>query len=143
MATSTSLFANIASDDRLGLYREAVFQPKALVEFLKLNNNEVSQVSGIKKSSVRYDALIPAQMLERLEEIGNICNLVAAHFNGDARKTALWFKTKNPLLGDVSPRDMIRFGRYDRLRRFVISAIANQSRNDAAKERAQRTAVAT
>jgi hypothetical protein len=56
-------------------------------------------------------------------EIGNICGLVAQFFAGDAAKTALWFKTKNPLFGNISPRDMIRYGRYEKLRRFVMSAL--------------------
>jgi len=34
-----------------------------------------------------------------------------------------WFKARNPLLGDVSPRDMIRLGRYEKLRKFIISAM--------------------
>jgi hypothetical protein len=49
--------------------------------------------------------------------------LVAQFFGGDAAKTALWFKTKNPLLGDISPRDMIRYGRYEKLRRFIMNAL--------------------
>jgi hypothetical protein len=31
------------------------------------------------------------------------------------------------MLGDVSPRDMIRLGRFDRLRRFIISAMAERA----------------
>ena len=27
------------------------------------------------------------------------------------------------MLGDVSPRDMIRLGRYERLRKFIINAL--------------------
>jgi hypothetical protein len=54
---------------------------------------------------------------------GSRTELVAQFFDGDAAKTALWFKTPNPLLGNLSPRDMIRYGRYDRLRRFVLDAL--------------------
>ena len=50
----------------------------------------------------------------------------AKQFNGDQEKTATWFKARNPLLGDVSPRDMIRLGRYDRLRAFIIQAMSDQ-----------------
>jgi hypothetical protein len=35
----------------------------------------------------------------------------------------LWFKVPNPLLGDVAPRDMIRFGRYKKLLKFIQSAL--------------------
>jgi hypothetical protein len=60
-----------------------------------------------------------------LEQIVNIAISVAGFFEGDARKTALWFETPNPMLGGVTPRDMIRHGRYDKL---VNSAV--QARDD-------------
>jgi hypothetical protein len=50
-------------------------------------------------------------------------NLVAQAFDGDVEKAVAWFKARNPLLGDVSPRDMIRLGRYERLRKFIIAAM--------------------
>jgi len=31
------------------------------------------------------------------------------------------------LLGDISPRDMIRFGRYAKLRQFVMDALAENA----------------
>jgi hypothetical protein len=48
-----------------------------------------------------------------------IIKLVATHFNGDKRKTALWFKMENPSLGGISPRDMIRYGRLKKLKLFI------------------------
>jgi len=36
-------------------------------------------------------------------------------------------RAQNPLLGDVSPRDMIRLGRHDRLRRFIINAMMSKA----------------
>ena len=48
--------------------------------------------------------------------------LVFRFFNDD-KKTRVWLQTPNPMLGDVSPRDMVRMGRYDRLLRFVTQAI--------------------
>jgi hypothetical protein len=38
-------------------------------------------------------------------------------------KTKLWLQTPNPMLGNASPRDMIRFGRYNKLLRFVTQAM--------------------
>jgi hypothetical protein len=134
-----ALFSTVSTVDRLGLYADDAFRPKALTDFLGLSNADVSHIAGVSKKSVRYDAAIPKEMVERLEQIGNICNMVAQHFSGDPKKTALWFKTKNPMLGDIAPRDMIRFGRYDKLRRFVIGALGDQSRNDAAVRRESRT----
>ena len=80
-----------------------------------------------KRSTVRYDDCVPEQVRVRLEEIAATINLVAKQFDGDAAKTASWFKARNPLLGDVSPRDMIRLGRYERLRRFIIQAMTGQT----------------
>lgn len=60
-------------------------------------------------------------------EIANICGLVMQFFGGDAVKTALWFKTKNQSLGDVSPRDMIRCGRYEKLHRFIVDSLQNNT----------------
>ena len=72
-------------------------------------------------------------LLEPDPEIANICGLVAQFFEGNAEKTALWFKTRNPLLGDISPRDMIRFGRYEKLRRFVMEALEENSAGEEGK----------
>jgi hypothetical protein len=67
-------------------------------------------------------------MRDRLEEISNTINMVADFFNGNTEKTVLWFKTRNPLLGDISPRDMIRLGRFERLRKFIINAAIKKNR---------------
>jgi hypothetical protein len=63
-----------------------------------------------------------------LEEIGITINMVAKFFDGDTDKTVTWFKARNPMLGDVSPRDMIRLGRFERLRKFIINAIIDKAR---------------
>lgn len=80
-----------------------------------------------ERSAVRYDGHVPNQVRVRLEEIAATINLVAKQFDGDATKTASWFKARNPLLGDVSPRDMIRLERLERLRLFIIQAITGDS----------------
>lgn len=98
-----------------------------MVRFLGLKKADVAKVSGVSQASVRFDHKIPKDVLDRLTEIANVCELVAQHFAGDAAKTALWFRTPNPLLGGVSPRDMIRFGRYGKLLRFVTEALAENA----------------
>ena len=57
-------------------------------------------------------------------ELTVLCEQVVGFFEGDVAKTALWFRLPNPLLGDVSPRDMIRYGRLAKLREFVVEALA-------------------
>ena len=80
-----------------------------------------------ERSAVRYDDCVPEQVRVRLEEIAAIINLVAQQFDGDAAKTAVWFNARNPLLGDASPCDMIRLGRYQRLRSFIMQAMKGQT----------------
>lgn len=122
-----SALFNTVADDSLKFGLGPQFNPKGVVDWLDLSNDEVSKIAAVAKSSVRFDKQIPKQVVERFEEIANVANMVAAVFNGDPQKTTLWFKTKNPFLGDVSPREMIRLGRYDRLRRFVISAMNDRA----------------
>jgi hypothetical protein len=63
----------------------------------------------------------------RQGELEQLCEHVVGFFEGDVAKTALWFRLPNPLLGDVSPRDMIRYGRYARLQEFVMEALAENA----------------
>jgi hypothetical protein len=137
-SSASPLFATVNRIDYLGFSGESGFRPRSLVDFLKLSNADVAHISGLSKNSVRYDSDIPKAMLERLEQIASICNLVAQFFDGSAEKTTLWFTTKNPMLGDMTPRDMIRFGRYDKLRRFVIGAIVDDQSDQKSMRQAQR-----
>ena len=72
--------------------------------------------------------LLTGFVVVRLTPNTTLLNLVAEHFHGEVKKPALWFTTLNPLLGNVTPRDMIRFGRYKKLFKFVVTAIAENKR---------------
>jgi hypothetical protein len=109
--------------DHMGFGYGDSFKPKDVPDMLRFNKQDVSRIASVSVKSVRYDDNIPEAVRDRLEEIANTINMVAARFNGDVDKTAAWFRTQNPLLGDVSPRDMIRLGRYERLRKFIINAM--------------------
>jgi hypothetical protein len=98
---------------------------KKVVDFLELDRYDVAKAMGFKdKTQVRFDEQIRKDLKQRLEEIAIICELMAGYFNGDIAKTALWFKVKNPALGGISPRDMIRYGRYKKLELFIRNALA-------------------
>lgn len=112
---------NTVSDDFIGFHKAGV---KTVVTFLDLHNKDISKATGQAIKSIRYDDRMPRELKERLEEIGNLINLTAGFFKGNLKKTTLWFNTKNPLLGDMSPKDMIAFGRYEKLRKFILNAIA-------------------
>jgi hypothetical protein len=98
--------------------------PKKVVDFLDLNRNDISKAMKMDKESVRFDNQITKDLERRLYEIANICELMAGYFNGDIDKTGLWFRIKNPALGGISPRDMIRYGRYKKLELFIRNALA-------------------
>ncbi len=104
------------------------FKPKAVSDVLGLKKEDVSKLASVSQRSVRYDEAIPEQVQERLQEIATIVNMVAKFFDGDTDKTVLWFKARNPLLGDISPKEMIRLGRYERLRKFIINALIKRDR---------------
>lgn len=61
------------------------------------------------------------------DELTLLCEQVVGFFEGDVAKSALWFRLPNPLFGDVSPRDMIRYGRYGKLKEFVVEALADNA----------------
>ena len=117
-----TIFENIYSEDVLGFIENSEFDYAKIASFVNLDKSEISKMAGVSKKSVRFDHKIPREVKDRLEEIANICLLVAEHFQGDPQKTALWFKAPNPLLGSVTPRDMLRMGRYKKLMQFVIDA---------------------
>lgn len=122
-ASRAMLFRTVPDRDYLQFWPDATFDPQRVAHFLALSKSDVAKVAGVAPSSVRFDQKIPKDVLDRITEIANVCGLVAQFFQGDVVKTGLWFKTKNPLLGNISPRDMIRYGRYEKLRRFVMEAL--------------------
>ena len=65
---------------------------------------------------------MPKELEERVREWAVALSLVAQYFK-DEHKTVLWFKTMNPLLGNITPRDMIRIGRFKKLYRFILNAL--------------------
>lgn len=117
-----ALFRNVHQSDPLQFWTNHGLDYKRVTDFLDLNTSELSKIGGVSKQSVRLDIRIPQALKDRLDQIANICALVAEYFEGDIEKTALWFKTPNPMLGDLSPRDMIRYGRYKRLMKFIADA---------------------
>jgi hypothetical protein len=119
------LFSSIPTHNYLGFMdEESRFIHKRVVDFLGFNQNDVAKATGVNKTSVRYDARIPEELAQRLTEIGIICELVAGYFKGDVQKTNLWLSTPNTLLGNMSPKEMIRFSRYRKLHRFIANALA-------------------
>ena len=119
---STMLYDTVSQSDPLNFWADKMLNYGRVSKFLEFSKQELSKIGGVAVKSVRLDERIPSDLKEHLEQIANICNLVAEFFEGDANKTVLWFRTPNPMLGDMSPRDMIRLGRHKRLQKFVLAA---------------------
>ena len=117
------LFRTVPEKDQLGFWAGPTLKAARVVEFLDFKKADIAKIAGVSLASVRFDQKIPKPVRDRLMEIATLCELVAQNFRGDALKTALWFGTANPLLRGLSPRDMIRVGRYQKLRRFVMEAL--------------------
>ena len=129
MTTLTGdIFANVPKQDYLSFFKNDKPVYNRIIDFLDFKKEDISKATEVPLSSVRYDEKIPRELHERIIEWAILLNLVAEYFNGDATKTALWFTTPNPLLGNISPRDMIRFGRYKKLFKFIFNALAENKR---------------
>ena len=129
MATlTTDIFSTVPKEDYLSFFKDHYPQYSKVVQFLDFNREDVSKIVGIPLGSVRYDEKMPVDLEVHMREWATLLNLVAEHFEGDAQKTSIWFSMPNPLLGNVRPRDMIRSGRYIKLFKFVVNALAENKR---------------
>lgn len=124
MIMTDDIFATVPKKDYLAFFEKDSPRYNRIIDFLEFKKEDISKATDVPLSSVRYDDKIPKELHERIREWAILLNLVAGHFNGDAAKTALWFTIPNPLLGNVTPRDMIRFGRYKKLFKFIINSLA-------------------
>lgn len=97
---------------------------KEIQDFLNFNKKEISKATNVPETNVRYDDRMPDLLKQRLTEIATIIGLVLEYFENDMKQTVIWFQMSNPLLGDLSPRDMIRFGRYKKLLKFIMNSRA-------------------
>ena len=120
---SRDIFSTV-SEDYLSFYKNRKPDYNQIVRFLHFKKEDVSRATGLSQSSIRWDDKMPPMLKEKIQEWASVLNLVAGHFKGDPNKTYLWFITLNPLVGNVAPRDMIRFGRLRKLHMFVVNALA-------------------
>jgi hypothetical protein len=54
--------------------------------------------------------------------------LVTDFFQGDQKKMKLWFASANPLLGGMSPQEMIAMGRGNKVFKFVKTQLEQNER---------------
>jgi len=126
---SAALFDTVPKEDHLSLFKSGGPDYQRVVKLLDFNKKDVARASNISWMSVRYDQKMPRELADRVREWALALALVAQYFK-DEQKTVLWFKTSNPLLGNVAPRDMIRVGRFKKLHRFILNALNENERPD-------------
>ena len=117
------LFRNVPTTDALQLFDDAGrLDVRKVIGLLNYKKEDVAVASDVPLASVRYDKNMPDALAERAREWATALNLVANFFK-DQNKTVLWFQLPNPLLGNMSPRDMIRVGRFAKLLKFIQTAL--------------------
>lgn len=88
-------------------------------EAVMISEKQLGEILGHDRESLKA-CISGAGNLEHLQSIAvDVQHL----FSGDDHKASLWFRTQNPMLGDIEPRDMIRNGRTRRLAMFVKEAV--------------------
>lgn len=121
---SPALFNTVPTHDYLSLFPEGTTDYQRVTRLLDFKKSDVARASKISIQSVRYDhPRMPRELEDRITEWAIALNMVAEFFK-DEQKTILWFRTPNPLLGDIAPRDMIRIGRFKKLHRFISNALS-------------------
>lgn len=127
MPSLPALFRTIP-DDYLHLFKKNVVDAKKVVTLLKYKKEDVSIATNVPLSSIQYnEKKMPAELRERFTQWATALNLVANFFH-DETKTILWFSTPNPLLGGMSPKEMIRIGRFKKLLNFIQTALEENQR---------------
>ena len=89
-----------------------------------ISKKQLGEILGLDRESLKA-CISGAGNLEYLQ---SIVVDVQHLFSGNDHKASLWFRTKNPMLGDIEPRDMIRNGRTRRLAIFVKEAVDSNAR---------------
>jgi hypothetical protein len=128
MTLQPCLFRTVPNKDYLNLFPNGIVDGQKVVDILNYKKNDVAIAANVPVTSVRYEPhKMSCELKERLQEWAIALNLVEGFFN-DRQKTVLWFSIPNPLLGGMSPRDMIRVGRFKKLLNFVQTALDENQR---------------
>jgi hypothetical protein len=126
-ATASILFDSIPREDLFALFDGAEPNAKKVIDFLQYKKADVSVAASVPRDSVRYDDKMPGILRDHIRNWAIAINLVGSYFK-DEHKTVLWFQTVNPMLGNVSPKQMIRAGRFKKLLKFIQTALEENAR---------------
>jgi hypothetical protein len=121
-----NLFSNVPQGDLFGIKPKGDFNYQQAAKFLGMNKRAVAKAAGISETSVRYDSRMPTDLKEFFLEIISVVSIVSTQFNQEKEKTRLWFSMPNPLLGGVTPLQMILLGKHKKLMKFIQRAISGE-----------------
>ena len=69
------------------------------------------------------DVVPPEIRIQREKTIDECQELVLEFFEGNEKKRDLWFDTPNPMLGRVSPYEMITLWREEKLLKWIKTSL--------------------
>lgn len=130
MLENLNIFNTVPKKKYLPIYQDnGSMDPQEVTKVLSLRKKDIATATNFPLSSIRFDqSRASKELIDRIKEWGVALEKVAEYFDGDLEKTALWFSLENPLLGNVSPRDMIRLGRFKKLFKFILNSLAENKR---------------
>lgn len=103
-------------------YKGGEVQPKIMMKFLGITRKDVCEMTGTHSATLRFDDRMQDSVRTAFIELANMIEFVANVFEGDRNKARIWFIITNLNLGDLSPVDMIKLGKANKLAQFIYSA---------------------
>ena len=118
-STAEVIYIETVLNDDLHLFTDKVVNEQMLINFLGLTVEDISKFTGVPKADIIVDSKTSIITSEKLHAIAIMCQKISDFYQGDGESVVDWFQFANPLLGNISPTDMIRFGRLDKLSLFI------------------------
>lgn len=122
-----TIFSNIPQGDLFGIKTAGSFDYQEAARFLGMNKREVAKAAGVAESSVRYDERMPTGLKDFFMELISVLSVVSSQLEQDKEKTLLWFNMPNPMLGGVSPLQLILIGKHKKLMKFIQRSMSGES----------------
>ncbi len=118
----SDVFATVPQTHKVKEFYDSDGKLKALevLAFLDFHKRDMCVATMIKPGSMRFDHRMPKIVERYLADIVNCIEHVDEYFEGNHTKTKTWFLVKNPMLGEIAPRALIRIGRVQKLLKMII-----------------------
>lgn len=122
LAIKESVFSSLP-DDVCGLFENGLPNGKKVADILEFKRKDIAEAARLPESSIRFETnRMPDELKDRMREWAIAINLVGNFFH-DPDKTHLWFQVSNPMFGNMTPKDMIRIGRFKKLLAYIQQSL--------------------